>query len=144
MQSHYLTPLFSPKSIAMYGASDRKNSVGEVVFKNLISAGFKGKIYPINLKHDKVQGKKAYKSIDAINKPVELAVVATPAKTIPAIVQACGEHGVKICTYIKRDKKTTDPETGESKFEIVSMPRTVSVFHISQTDKREGVQNAAI
>ena len=56
----------------------------------------------------------------------------------------CGEHGVKICTYIKRDKKTTDPETGESKFEIVSMPRTVSVFHISQTDKREGVQNAAI
>ncbi|WP_316368207.1 bifunctional acetate--CoA ligase family protein/GNAT family N-acetyltransferase [Candidatus Thiodiazotropha sp. CDECU1] len=95
MQSHYLTPLFSPKSIAMFGASDRKNSVGEVVFKNLISAGFKGQIYPINLKHDKVQGKKAYKSIDVINKPVELAVVATPAKTIPAIVQACGEHGVK-------------------------------------------------
>ncbi|MEW8193117.1 MAG: acetate--CoA ligase family protein, partial [Candidatus Thiodiazotropha sp.] len=95
MQSHYLTPLFSPKSIAMFGASDRKNSVGEVVFKNLISSGFKGQIYPINLKHDKVQGKKAYKSIEAINKPVELAVVATPAKTIPAIVQACGEYGVK-------------------------------------------------
>ncbi|MEW8657917.1 MAG: bifunctional acetate--CoA ligase family protein/GNAT family N-acetyltransferase [Candidatus Thiodiazotropha endolucinida] len=95
MQSHYLTSLFSPKSIAMFGASDRKNSVGEVVFKNLISSGFKGDIYPINLKHDKVQGIKAYKSIEAINKPVELAVVATPAKTIPAIVQACGEHGVK-------------------------------------------------
>ncbi|MBT3031906.1 MAG: bifunctional acetate--CoA ligase family protein/GNAT family N-acetyltransferase [Candidatus Thiodiazotropha sp. (ex Lucina pensylvanica)] len=95
MQSHYLTSLFSPKSIAMFGASDRKNSVGEVVFKNLISSGFRGDIYPINLKHDKVQGIKAYKSIEAIIKPVELAVVATPAKTIPAIVQACGEHGVK-------------------------------------------------
>ncbi|MEW8646801.1 MAG: bifunctional acetate--CoA ligase family protein/GNAT family N-acetyltransferase [Candidatus Thiodiazotropha endolucinida] len=95
MQSHYLTSLFSPKSIAMFGASDRKNSVGEVVFKNLISSGFKGDIYPINLKHDKIQGIKAYKSIEAIIKPVELAVVATPAKTIPAIVQACGEHGVK-------------------------------------------------
>ncbi|MES9812346.1 MAG: GNAT family N-acetyltransferase [Candidatus Thiodiazotropha sp.] len=95
MQSHYLTSLFSPKSIAMFGASDRKNSVGEVVFKNLISSGFKGEIYPINLKHDKVQGIKAYKSIEAISRPVELAVVATPAKTIPAIVQACGEHGVK-------------------------------------------------
>ncbi|MES9922585.1 MAG: bifunctional acetate--CoA ligase family protein/GNAT family N-acetyltransferase [Candidatus Thiodiazotropha endolucinida] len=95
MQSHYLTSLFSPKSIAMFGASDRKNSVGEVVFKNLKSSGFKGDIYPINLKHEKVQGIKAYKSIEAINKPVELAVVATPAKTIPAIVQACGEHGVK-------------------------------------------------
>jgi acetyltransferase len=95
MQTHYLTPLFSPKSIAMFGASDRKNSVGEVVFKNLISTGFKGKIYPINPKHDKVQGEKAYKTIEAVGKPVDLAVVATPAKTIPAIVQACGEHGVK-------------------------------------------------
>ncbi|MBT3049036.1 MAG: bifunctional acetate--CoA ligase family protein/GNAT family N-acetyltransferase [Candidatus Thiodiazotropha sp.] len=95
MQSHYLTPLFSPKSIAMFGASDRKNSVGEVVFRNLKSAGFKGEIYPINLKHDKVQGVKAYKSIEAVGKAVDLAVVATPAQTIPAIVQACGEHGVK-------------------------------------------------
>ncbi|MEW8508624.1 MAG: bifunctional acetate--CoA ligase family protein/GNAT family N-acetyltransferase [Candidatus Thiodiazotropha sp.] len=95
MQSHYLTPLFSPKSIAMFGASDRKNSVGEVVFRNLKSAGFKGEIYPINLKHDKVQGVKAYKSIEAVGKSVDLAVVATPAQTIPAIVQACGEHGVK-------------------------------------------------
>jgi acetyltransferase len=95
MQSHYLTPLFSPKSIAMFGASDRKNSVGEVVFKNLISTGFKGKIYPINPKHDKVQGQKAYKTIDTVSRHIDLAVVATPAKTIPSIVQACGEHGVK-------------------------------------------------
>jgi acetyltransferase len=79
----------------MFGASDRKNSVGEVVFKNLISTGFKGEIYPINPKHDKVQGQKAYKSIEAVGKQVDLAVVATPAKTIPSIVQACGEHGVK-------------------------------------------------
>jgi acetyltransferase len=79
----------------MFGASDRKNSVGEVVFKNLISTGFKGKIYPINPKHDKVQGQKAYKTIDTVSRHIDLAVVATPAKTIPSIVQACGEHGVK-------------------------------------------------
>lgn len=95
MQSHYLTPLFAPKSIAMFGASERKNSVGEVVFRNLLASGFKGGIYPINPKHDKVQGKKAYKAINNIGKPVDLAVVATPAKTIPAIVEACGQHGVK-------------------------------------------------
>ena len=95
MQSHYLNPLFSPRSIAMFGASERKNSVGEVVFRNLLAAGFKGAIYPINPKHDSIQGKKAYKTIDAIGKPVDLAVVATPAKTIPAIVEACGQQGVK-------------------------------------------------
>ncbi len=55
-----------------------------------------------------------------------------------------GEHGVKVVTFVKRDKKTKDRETGETKFEVVSMPRTVSVFHISQTDSREGVENAAI
>ena len=55
-----------------------------------------------------------------------------------------GEHGVKVVTFIKRDKKTEDIKTGEVKLQTYSMPRTVSVFHISQTDSREGVQNAAI
>ena len=55
-----------------------------------------------------------------------------------------GEHGVKVVTFIKRDKKTEDSETGEVKLQTYSMPRTVSVFHISQTDAKEGVQNAAI
>lgn len=54
-----------------------------------------------------------------------------------------GEHGVRVVTFIKRDKKTEDPQTGEVKFETYSVPRTVSVFHISQTDAK-GVQNAAI
>ncbi len=55
-----------------------------------------------------------------------------------------GEHGIKVVTFIKRDKKTEDSETGEVKLQTYSMPRTVSVFHISQTDERKGVQNAAI
>ena len=55
-----------------------------------------------------------------------------------------GEHGVKVVTFIKRDKKTKDTETDEVKIQTYSMPRTVSVFHISQTDAKEGVQNAAI
>ena len=55
-----------------------------------------------------------------------------------------GEHGVKVVTFIKRDKKTEDTKTGEVKLQTYSMPRTVSVFHISQTDSREGAQNAAI
>jgi len=55
-----------------------------------------------------------------------------------------GEHGVKVVTFIKRDKKVKDVEKDEVKIQIYSMPRTVSVFHISQTDERKGVQNAAI
>jgi acetyltransferase len=80
----------------MFGASDRKHSVGEVVFRNLLSSGFQGRIFAINPKHKEVQGQKAYASLQEINESIDLAVVATPAKTIPGIVEACGEHGIRM------------------------------------------------
>lgn len=95
MRPHYLNTLFKPRSIAMFGASDREESVGQVVFKNLLEGGFKGAIYPINPKHKKVQGHKAHKNLDSITEQIDLAVIATPAKTVPAIIESCGEHGVK-------------------------------------------------
>ena len=96
MDSHYLTSLFTPQKIALFGASDRENSVGGVVFRNLLSAGFEGQIFAINPKHELVQGQKAYASLADIGETVDLAVVATPASTIPSIVEACGEHGIKM------------------------------------------------
>ncbi|MFW2374220.1 MAG: GNAT family N-acetyltransferase [Gammaproteobacteria bacterium] len=94
MGPHYLDHLFSPKSIAVFGASDRNNSVGSVVFRNLLTGGFKGKLYPINLKHQEVQGVKAYHLISDIGKNVDLAVIATPAASVPDIIRQCGEQGV--------------------------------------------------
>jgi len=96
MDSHYLTSLFTPRTIALFGASDRENSVGGVVFRNLLSSGYEGRIYAINPKHDTVQGEKAFKSLDEVGGMVDLAVVATPAGTIPGIVEACGEQGIKM------------------------------------------------
>ncbi len=94
MSKHYLAPLFTPESIALFGASDREDAVGGIVFRNLLSAGFKGGIYPINPKRDVVQGRDAFKSLADIDDPVDLAVVATPAPSIPDIVEECGEQGV--------------------------------------------------
>lgn len=96
MDTHYLTSLFTPEKIALFGASDRENSVGGVVFKNLLNSGFEGQVFPINPKHETVQGETAYPSLDAIGESIDLAVVATPAATIPAIVEACGENGIKM------------------------------------------------
>jgi acetyltransferase len=96
MDKHYLTSLFTPEKIALFGASDRENSVGGVVYKNLLSSDYEGRIYAINPKHDVVQGEKAYKSLDDVSDNIDLAVVATPAVTIPAIVEACGEKGIKM------------------------------------------------
>lgn len=107
MNTHYLASLFTPESVALYGASDRTDSVGGVVFKNLLSSGFKGRIYAINPKRDEVQGQKAYKSLDEIEETVDLVVVATPATSIPAIVEACGERGIKMMLILSAGFRET-------------------------------------
>ena len=94
MGPHLLESLFSPKSIAVFGASDKENGVGTQVFSNLIHAGFSGELYPINPKHKRVQGHKCYRSLAEVDAPVDLAVIAAPAKTVIDIIHDCGEQGV--------------------------------------------------
>ena len=89
MDKHYLNRLFEPKSVAVFGASDRSGSVGNLVFKNMIEGDFAGEVYPINPKHDKVQGQKAYADLNSIGKPVDLVVITTPASTVPGIIESC-------------------------------------------------------
>lgn len=95
LDEHYLTSMFEPKSVAVIGASDRENSVGNIIFKNILESGYKGRLYAINPKHATVQGEKAYASIEEIGARVELAVIATRPRTVPDIVEACGRSGIK-------------------------------------------------
>ncbi len=100
MSKHYLTPLFAPQSVAVFGASDRVDAVGQIVFQNMLEGGFKGALYAINAKNKTVQGHKAYAAIAEIGAPVDLVVIATPPRTVPGIIEECGEHGVKAAIII--------------------------------------------
>ncbi|MGA7799250.1 MAG: bifunctional acetate--CoA ligase family protein/GNAT family N-acetyltransferase [Gammaproteobacteria bacterium] len=100
MGPHYLDRFFTPRSIAVIGASDRPDSVGMRVFRNLVDAGFAGILYAVNPKHEQVQGRPSYKSMEAIGRPVDLAVIATPAKTVPELIAQCGEQGVRAVVVI--------------------------------------------
>jgi acetyltransferase len=100
MAQHYLTSLFAPKSVAVFGASDRPDSVGQIVFQNMLENGFKGGLYPINAKNAVVQGRKAYRSILEVSEPVEMVVIATPPQTVPGIIEECGQYGVKAAVII--------------------------------------------
>ncbi|MBF6057113.1 MULTISPECIES: bifunctional acetate--CoA ligase family protein/GNAT family N-acetyltransferase [Thiomicrorhabdus] len=91
MEPHYLSKLFNPTSIAVFGASDRPESVGGTAFQNLLTAGFTGNIYPINPKHAQVQGQACYPSLEAIDNEIDVAVIATPAHSIQSILHACGQ-----------------------------------------------------
>ena len=95
LERHYLTSLFEPKTVAVIGASERENSVGSVIFRNILDSGYKGRLYPINPKHESIHGIAAYKSIEDIGARVELAVIATKPKTVPEIVEQCGRSGIR-------------------------------------------------
>lgn len=100
MGPHYLDRLFAPKAIAVFGASTRENAVGTRVFQNLLEAEFDGPVYPINPKYQELQGKRCYPVIDAINDHIDLAIITTPAATVPGIIHQCGEHGVRAAIVV--------------------------------------------
>lgn len=100
MGQHYLKPLFAPASVAVFGASERADSVGQIVFNNMLKSGYQGALYPINPNHAEVQGHKAYASLFQISETVELAVIATPPQTVPDIIEDCGKHGVRAAVII--------------------------------------------
>ena len=90
-----LSPIFSPQSIAVIGATETPGSVGRTILENLIKGNFPGKIFPVNPKRDTVLGVKAYSSISAVPETPDLAVIITPPPTVPGIVKDCGAKGVK-------------------------------------------------
>ncbi len=94
MGTKKLDKLFNPKVIAIIGATARKGTVGHSLMKNVIGSEFDGIVYPINPKRTNVLGVKAYANIHEVPDKVDLAIIATPAKTVPAIVEACGYSGV--------------------------------------------------
>ncbi len=95
LEQHYLTSLFEPKSVAVIGASERENSVGSVIFKNILDSGYKGRLYAINPKHETIQGVQSHASIEEIGARVELAVICTRPQSVPLIVEQCGRSGIK-------------------------------------------------
>ncbi len=127
MNSHYLAPLFTPESVALFGASDRPDSVGGIVFKNLITSGYEGRIYAINPKRDEVQGQKAWPSLEAIDEPIDLAVVATPASSIPAIVEACGEQGIKMMLILSAGFRETGAQGRRLEDRVIELTQRYNI-----------------
>ncbi len=95
MSIRNLDKIFQPSRVAVIGASDNPTSVGYTVLRNLIGSGFRGVVYPVNPKHESVQGVQAYKDIPSLPHPPDLAVVCTPAHTVAGIVRECGEAGTR-------------------------------------------------
>lgn len=89
-----LQAIFSPRNVAVIGASERMGSVGRTILWNLISNPFGGTVYPVNPQRSSVLGIRAYPSIADVPEKVDLAVIVTPAPTVPGVVRECVAAGV--------------------------------------------------
>lgn len=95
MKQHQLEKFFNPNSIAVIGARNRPKTVGMTVFKNLLKGGYTGQLYAINPRHKAVQGQPCFASVADVASTIDLAVIATPANTVPEILIECGKKGIK-------------------------------------------------
>jgi len=86
--------MFNPRTVALIGATEKEGTVGEATLKNLLIGKGKHTVYPVNPSHESVAGLKCYPNIAAIPEHVDLAVIATPASTVPEVVDECGKAGV--------------------------------------------------
>jgi len=107
MDSLGLDNIFNPKSIALIGASDEEGSVGYILMKNLTEMGYKGHVYPVNIRKQEILGIKAYPAVSKLPEIVDLAIIATPASTVPDIVEECGTSGIKGIIIISAGFKET-------------------------------------
>jgi len=105
-----LDAIFSPRSVAVIGATEKPGSVGRAVLWNLISNPFGATVYPVNPKRASVLGIKAYPSITAVPDHVDMAVVITPAATVPGVIRECVAAGVQGAIIISAGFRETGPE----------------------------------
>lgn len=92
--SKVLETFFTPRLIVVVGASDTPNKIGHIIYKNLRSK-FRGRVLPVNPKHEEVFGEKCYHSVKDIPEPVDLAIIAVPARIAVLATRECAEKGVR-------------------------------------------------
>ncbi len=123
LREHPLDVFFRPESVAVIGATENPGSVGRTVLWNLLSSPFGGTVYPVNPRRASVLGIRAYPNVKALPERADLAVVVTPAPTIPGIIRECGEAGVRAAIVISAGFKEVGPEGAALERQVVEEAR---------------------
>ncbi|MFD0669218.1 bifunctional acetate--CoA ligase family protein/GNAT family N-acetyltransferase [Ramlibacter sp. MAHUQ-53] len=105
MSIRHLEALFQPRAVAVIGASDRPGSVGAVVLRNVLQGGFAGPVWPVNARHDRVGGVRAWRDVDDLPGVPDLAVICTPAPTVPGLIAQLGRRGTRAAVVLSAGLK---------------------------------------
>jgi acyl-CoA synthetase (NDP forming)/GNAT superfamily N-acetyltransferase len=90
-----LQALLRPRAIAVVGASERPHSVGNALIRHLLDSGYRGPVYPVNLRGGEIEGLATYRSVTDLPEAPDLAMIAVPAVQVPDVAEECGRRGVR-------------------------------------------------
>ena len=122
-----LKAFFSPKSVAVVGATENPGSVGRTILWNLVTSPFGGTVFPVNPKRTSVLGVKAYPSLSEIPEPVDLAVIVTPPPSVPGLIRECGETGVRGAVVISAGFKEVGPAGAALEQKVLEEARAAKI-----------------
>ena len=118
-----LQPFFSPRSVAVIGASTRREAIGGIVFRNILSGDFKGAAYPVNIKGAPVAGVRAYTSIEELPEIVDLAVICLPAAHVIEAAQSALRAGIRAICVISAGFAEVGEEGRARQDELLALVR---------------------
>lgn len=119
--------IFSPRTVAVIGASTRENTVGRSVFTNILFSGYTGIVYPVNPKARGILGVRAYHSVWDIPGEVDLAIVIVPGAVVPQVMEECGEKGVRAAVIISAGFKEIGEKGAELEKTVIEIARKYSI-----------------
>jgi acetyltransferase len=118
-----LERVMKASSVAIVGASQSVTKRGYQAIKTLLDENYSGNIYPVNPKEDNILGLKCYDKVSSIKGPVDMALITTPAKTIPKILEDCGKKKVAGAVIIAGGFAETGEDGKELEYEMVKVAR---------------------
>ncbi|MCC6148026.1 MAG: CoA-binding protein, partial [Anaerolineaceae bacterium] len=105
-----LKPFFAPDGVALIGTSANPGKLSFGILRNMIEGEYRGGVYPVNPRHLEILGKPCYPNIESVPEPVDLAVIALPATSVPETIEACGRRGIKAAIIISGGFRETGPQ----------------------------------
>ncbi len=122
-----LDTFFIPKTVAVIGATEREGSVGRTLVSNLMKTPFEGKIYPVNPKRSTILDLPAYKDLKSIPEKIELAVIVTPAKIVPSVIQECADAKIPCAIVISAGFKELGAPGIELEEQILKIAKSANM-----------------
>lgn len=118
-----LEKIFNPHSVAIVGASQTQGKVGYEILTNMISAGYEGKIFPVNHNAESIEGLRCYRDLESIGEVPELVIIVIPAKFVPEIMRQCAKIGVEAVIIITAGFKEIGEEGRELEKQVVRIAK---------------------